>query len=147
MWTRLQAPFVPTHNSEGELLYTYATGSVSRVTVNTAATSYAVEVQDFSGVTPGAVPVSASGSGTGQSASASVGAGGLEVGFVAGHGNAEPITLGSGLTPQPQVPSAAGVPISTLITGYETSGGSGTLSATFPTAMYWAAGVAVFPAS
>ena len=65
---------------------------------------------------------------------------------MAGHGNSEAITLASGLTPQPQVPSAAGTSISTLITGYETTSGTGIFSGTFPTAMYWASGVAVFPA-
>jgi Calcineurin-like phosphoesterase len=145
-WTLIAAPDSTGHNSEGEFWYTYATGSVSTVTATTKATSIASEVQVFSGVTPGAVPASGSGSNTGLAASASTTAGGLEVGFVAGHGNAERITLGTGLTPQPQVSSAAGTSISTLTTGYETSGGSGTFSATFPTAMYWASGVAVFPA-
>ncbi len=146
-WTMLQDPYVQSHNSEGELWYTYAIAPVSTVTVSTAAASFAVEVQDFSGVKPGAVPVSGSGSNTGTAAISAASAGGLEVGFVAGHGSAEPITLGAGLTPQPQVQSAAGTSISTLTTGYQISGGSGTFSGTFPTAMYWASGVAVFPAS
>jgi hypothetical protein len=146
-WAMLQAPYsVGGHNSEGELWYTYATGSVSTVTATTKATSIASEVQVFSGVTVGAVPASGSGSQSSNVASSSASAGGLEVGFVAGHGNAEPITLASGLTPQSQVPSALGTSISTLITGYEISGGSGTFSGTFPTAMYWASGVATFPA-
>jgi hypothetical protein len=146
-WHLLQAPDTPQHNSEGELWYTYATGSVSTVTATTKATSIASEVQVFSGVQVGAVPVSGSGSQSSNAASSSASGSGLEVGFVAGHGNSEAITLGAGLTPQPQVPSAAGTSISTLITGYETSGGSGTFSGTFPTAMYWASGVAIFPTS
>jgi hypothetical protein len=145
-WTLLQAPYVATHNSEGELWYTYATGSVSTVTATTKATSIASEVQVFSGVPAGTVPASGSGSADSNAASSSASGSGLEVGFVAGHGNSEAITLGAGLTPQPQVPSAAGTSISTLTTGYETSGGTGTFSGTFPTAMYWASGVAVFPA-
>jgi hypothetical protein len=116
------------------------------VTATTKATSIASEVQVFSGVKVGAVPASGSGSAKGTAASASTSANSLEVGFVAGHGNSEAITLASGLTPQPQVPSAAGTSISTLITGYETTSGTGIFSGTFPTAMYWASGVAVFPA-
>jgi len=146
-WTLLQAPYSPGgHNSEGELWYTYATGSVSTVTATTKATSIASEVQVFSGVPAGTVPASGSGSADSNAASSSASGSGLEVGFVAGHGNSEAITLGAGLTPQPQVPSAAGTSISTLITGYETTSGTGTFSGTFPTAMYWASGVAVFPA-
>ncbi len=146
-WHLVVAPDSSGHNSEGELWYTYALGSVSAVTAATTAPSIATEVQVFSGVKSGSPPTSGSTSATGTAASASAAAGSLEVGFIAGHGNAEPITLGGGLTPQSQVQSAPGTSISTLITGYESPGGSGTFSGTFGTAMYWASGVAVFPAA
>ena len=70
----------------------------------------------------------------------------LAVGFAAGHGNSEAMTPNAaGYTTEPQQTST-GTDIASVITGYELlpTAGSTAFSATFGTAMYWAAGVAVF---
>ena len=73
----------------------------------------------------------------------------LAVGFIAGHGNAEAISVTSpGYTTQAQQTTTGS--IATVETGYEVLGPPGPQSFTgsFGTAMYWADGIAVFrPAS
>jgi len=68
------------------------------------------------------------------------------VGFVAGHGNSQQMSPTPGYSTQPQVSTTGSV--ASLITGYQISSGSPpSFGATFGTAMYWAAGVAVFRAA
>ena len=143
-WTKLEAVHVSGHNSEGDLWYTFTKGSASPVQVTTKAASDALEVQEFSGV-GGIDSQSAAASNTGTTASSGTatpsGAGDLAVGFVAGHGNAEAITPSAGFTSAPQV-SGSSV---TLVTGYQVAGtGALSFGGTFTTAMYWAAGLALF---
>ena len=73
----------------------------------------------------------------------------MAVGFIAGHGNGEPISVTSpGYTSQAQQTTTG--TIATVITGYQRAqwGWSPDLRWGFGTAMYWAAGIAVFrPAS
>ena len=116
------------------------------MTATTKATSLASEVQVFTGVALGAVPTAGSTSNTGQSASVPATAGGLEVGFVAGHGSAEAINPTAGFTPQTEVQSSGSGSIATLVTAYETPGTATSFGGTFGSSMYWAAGVATFPA-
>ena len=125
--------------------WTDALGPVSTVTVTTGAASLATEVQEFSGVRPGPPLASSVTSGLGSTASVSASPGGVEVGFVAGHGNAEAVTPTTGFTSQPQVQSA-GTSIASLVTGYQTPGLSTSFGGTFGTSMYWAAGVVTFAA-
>ncbi len=146
-WHLIGANDVSGHNSEGELWWTDAIGSVSTVTAATNSTSLATEVQEFSGVRAGAPTSSAVTSGDSAAATAAATGGGLEVGFVAGHGNAEAITPTAGFTGQSQVQSSGSSSIASLITAYQTPGTATAFGGTFGSAMYWAAGVATFAAS
>ncbi len=151
IWTRVGAADVSGHNSDGELWYAAGAASVTSVTVHVAsAASVALEAQEFSGVaTTAALDTSAVASNTGTSAasgqaSPSV-ANELVVGFVAGHANAEAISLTTpGISPQPQQTSAS--PVATVAAGYVVLGAPSArnLTGSFPTAMYWAAGIALF---
>jgi hypothetical protein len=72
----------------------------------------------------------------------------LIVGFVAGHGNAQPITVTTpGLTVQPMVATTG--TITTVVTGSGVLAATGpsSITGTFGTAMYWASGVALFRAA
>ena len=120
---------------------------MSTVTATTGSASIATEVQEFSGVKAGAPVASSATSGDSAAASTAATAGGLEVGFVAGHGNAEAITPSSGFVSQSQVQSSGSSNIASLITAYETPGTATSFGGTFGSAMYWAAGVATFAAS
>ena len=141
-WTKLIDATTSGHYSDGTMWYAVAKAPVSSVTATTATTSVAVEVQEFSGIgTSPAVTVGGA-SNTGTSASANTTGTGLVVGFVAGHSNGQAITLNSALTAQAQVTTPS--PIVSVVTGYQLSGSSPTITGTFGTAMYWAAGVAVF---
>jgi hypothetical protein len=146
-WTKVGAWSASGHNSDGELWYSANAKSASTVTVTVGTAAYvAFTVQEFSGVA--GLDTSAGASNTGTSASSGQPAtvppaGELVVGFVAGHGNGQPMTPSSGYTTQPQV-STTGT-VASLITGYQLSDGSTAgFGATFGTAMYWSAGVAVF---
>jgi hypothetical protein len=150
-WTRIGAFNVAGHNSNGEMWYSANAGPATMVTVHTAsAASVAFEVQEFSGVaTTNALDVSAGSSNTSASASSGTGTSTatneLAVGFVAGHGNSEPMSVTSGgFTTQPQQITTGS--IATVVTGYQLLAGPGgqSFAGSFATAMYWAAGVAVF---
>ena len=139
------------HNSNGEMWYAANTSPTVTVTVHNAAAAFeSFEVQEFAGVAAtGPLDVSTGASNTGTAANSgtvtSTAANELAVGFVAGHGNAEPITVTSpGYTTQAQQTSTGSV--TTVITGYQVLGAPGAQSfaGSFGTAMYWAAGVAVF---
>jgi hypothetical protein len=122
------------------------------VHLGTAANT-AVEVQEFSGVaTTSPLDVLAGTSNTSTSASSSLvtpgAANELLVGFVAGHANAEAMTVNAaGFTSQLQ--QTTGASVASLVTGFEVLGApsSQAFSATFPTAMYWASGIAAFKAA
>ena len=150
-WTRVGSYSVSGHNSDGELWYSANAKSVTTVTVNNAsATFVAFEVQEFSGVaTTSPLDTLAGTSNTSSSASSgsatSSVANELAVGFVAGHGNSQPITVtASGYTAQPQQTTTG--TIATVVTGYKVLPTTGTqgFSSTFGTAMYWASGIAIF---
>ncbi|HUY66043.1 MAG TPA: hypothetical protein VMV06_04440 [Acidimicrobiales bacterium] len=90
-----------------------------------------------------------SGSGAAAAAGSIVPAapGELAVGFVAGHGSSQVVTPTPGYTTGSQV--AAGTSAS-LVSGYQVLGAPAAESfgGTFPSSMYWAAGLAFFaPAS
>jgi Calcineurin-like phosphoesterase len=145
-WTRINAWNVSGHNSDGELWYSRTATPASTVTVTTGSAAYvAFTVQEFSGFT--ALDTSAGASNTGTTATSgtatAAAAGELVVGFVAGHGSAQAMTLGAGYTARPQVSTSGSV--ASLVAGYQLPGSaSPSISATFPSAMYWSAGVAVF---
>ena len=150
-WARVGTADVSGHNSDGELWYLADAPAVTSVTVNVAsAASLSLDVQEFSGVAltaPLDTSVLASNTGT-VAASGSLtpsAANELAVGFAAGHANAETITATTpGFTEHPQQTSSS--PFATVSAGYEVLGSPSALSVTasFATAMYWAAGLALF---
>ena len=151
-WTRAGAYSVSGHFSDGELWYCANAKSTSSVVAKVASsTIVATRVSEFSGIAAtGALEAATGSSNTGHTAaSGSVTAPrpkDLVVGFAAGHDNAQTMTIATaGYTSQPQVTSKA-TTISTVLTGYQVLAASAavSLTATFSTTMYWAAGVAVF---
>jgi hypothetical protein len=153
-WTRIGAFSVSGHNSDGEMWYSPNAGSASAVTVHLGTTANtAVEVQEFSGVATSS-PLDTSAGTSNTSTAASSGAitpaagNELLVGFAAGHGNAEAMTVTSaGFTLQPQ--QTTGASVASVVAGSKvlSSPTAQAFTATFPTAMYWAAGIAVFRAA
>lgn len=150
-WTRIGAFSVSGHNSNGELWYAPNAASATSVTVHTAsATTLALSVQEFSGVAAtNPLDGSAGTANTGTSASSGsftpTGANELLVGFVAGHANAQAMTVtAGGYTVQPQQTSTGN--IASVVTGYQVLGSPSAQSftATFGSSMYWAAGIAAF---
>ncbi len=117
---------------------------------NASAAFVSFEVQEFAGVAAtGPLDVATGTSNTSTAANSgtvtSTVANELAVGFVAGHNNAEAITVTSpGYTTQAQQTTTGS--IATVITGYQVLGAPGAQSfaGSFGTAMYWAAGIAVF---
>ena len=111
----------------------------------------AVEVQEFSAIAAtGSLDVATGTSNTsttaGSGAVTPTAANDLVVGFVAGHGNGEAITVTApGYTPQPQQ-STTGTGIASVITGFQvlTSASSQTMMGSFAQAMYWSSGIATF---
>jgi len=154
-WTRIGAYAVSGHNSDGEMWYSPNAKTVSSVTAHTgSATTMAVEVQEFSGIaTTGSLDVATGASNTGTTASSGsvtpAAANDLVVGFVAGHGNGEAITVTApGYTVQTQQ-TTTGTGITSVITGIQvlTSASSQTMTGSFAQAIYWSSGVATFKAA
>jgi len=154
-WTRIGAFFVSGHNSDGEMWYSANAKSATSVVVHTTGTVVtAMAVQEFSGVsTTSPLDVSTGTSNTSTAAiSGSVtptASTDLVVGFVAGHSNAEAISVGAGYTAQAQQTStAAGSTPASVVTGYKvlTTASAQAFTASFTTAMYWAAGIVSFKA-
>jgi hypothetical protein len=153
-WTRLAGYNSSGHNSNGEVWYSAGARATTTVTAHTAsAASMSLVVQEFSGVaTTSPVDTATGTSATGLTAAsgstASSAANDLAVGFVAGHGNAESVTVTApGYVAQPQQTTTGS--IATVVAGYQvlSSPTSTAFTGTFPTAMYWAAGVTLFRAA
>lgn len=151
-WTEVGAYDSSGHFSDGELWYTADAKPTTTVTVHvSSATTISFEILEFSGVaTSGPLDSSAGTSNTGTTAgsgsASSTSTDELAVGFAAGHGNSEAMTPNAaGYTTEPQQTST-GTNTASIVTGYQIlpAVGSTAFSATFGTAMYWAAGVAVF---
>jgi len=154
LWTRIGAYSVASHNSDGEMWYAPNANSTTAVTVHLGtATNTALEVQEFAGVAATApLDVSAGTSNTATAANSGPVTPGaareLVVGFVAGHANAETMTVNAaGFNTQPQ--QTTGTSVASVATGYQVLGSPAAeaFSAAFPTAMYWASGVAAFRAA
>ena len=153
-WTKIGAYDVSGHNSDGEMWYSPNAASAATVTVHLSSTvNTAIEVQEFSGVAT-ASPLDTSAGQSNTSTSADSGsitpAAGNEllVGFAAGHANAETMTVSSaGFTTQPQ--QTTGASVASIVTGSKvlSTPSAQAFTATFPTAMYWAAGIAAFKAA
>ena len=150
-WTRVGSYSVSGHNSDGELWYSANAKPVTTVTVNNASAAFeSFEVQEFSGVaTTSPLDTFAGASNTSTSATSGSAtsnvANELAVGFVAGHGNSQPITVtASGYTAQPQQTTTG--TIATVVTGYKVlpATGAQSFTGTFGSTMYWASGIAIF---
>jgi hypothetical protein len=150
-WTRIGSYYVSGHYSDGEMWYAANAQPVTSVTVHTAsAATVGFAVQEYSGIrTTSPLGTSAGASNTsimaGSGSTASTVPDSLVVGFVAGHGNAQVINVTSpGFTVLPQRTSTGTA--ASVVAGYAVAGTPGpqSFTASFGTAMYWAAGVAVF---
>lgn len=150
-WKRAGAYYVSGHYSDGEIWYAAGTSPVQAITVTTAAGSVALELEEFSGVAatdPLDRTAGTAGSGTAPSSGQVVPSTGAElaVGFVAGHGSAQPITVSEGgyeLAPQVTTtsPSTVSVRMGHTLCAV---GVPQAFAGTFPSSMYWAAGIVVF---
>ena len=152
-WTRIGAYSASGHNSDGELWYCPNAQPTTAVTVHQATVvNTALGLQEFAGVTPTSpLDVAAGTSSTSSVAAAGpvtpLAANELLVGFAAGHGSTSPMTVGAGFSSQPQ--QTTGASFASLVTGYRvlSAPSAQSFTATFPTAMYWAAGIVAFKAS
>jgi len=154
-WVRIGAYAVSGHNSDGEMWYSANARAVTNVTVHMAsAVVVALVAQEFSGVAATDPLDAATGtSNTSTAPSSGVvtpsGSADLVVGFVAGHNNAQAITI---TTPdfavQPQQTSRAANIASVVVASKVASLTSvQRVAGSFSRAMYWAAGIAVFKAA
>jgi hypothetical protein len=151
-WTKVLTKYVSGQNSDGELWYAPNAASVQGVTVTTGATTVALQLQEFSGVATSKpfLDASAGSAATSSSASSSpvtpATTGELAVGFIAGHGSTQAAALTSpGFTNEPLVTTSSPSKVS-VISGYQalSSTTAQSYAGTFATAMYWAAGIALF---
>jgi hypothetical protein len=152
-WSKVNAWSTASHNSDGEMWYAVNASAAATLTVTThvtTAASMALEVDEFSGIaTTNPLDQSLGASTTGTTASAGPltpgSAGELLVGFTAGHASSQLMTVSTnGYSVQPQRTSTN--PVATLVTGFSVGAAPQPTSfaATFPAAMYWAAGLAAF---
>jgi hypothetical protein len=150
-WTRIGSYYVSGHYSDGEMWYAANAQPVTSVTVHTAsAATVGFAVQEYSGIrTTSPLGTSAGASNTsimaGSGSTTSTAPNSLVVGFVAGHGNPQVISVTSpGFTVLPQRTSTGTA--ASVVAGYAVAVAPGpqSFTASFGTAMYWAAGVAVF---
>jgi hypothetical protein len=155
-WTRIGAFAVASRYSDGEMWYAADAKPVTSVTAQTANPAViSLQVQEFSGVaTTSPLDVS---TGT-ANGSTSPGSGSvtptapndLVVGFIAGHSNAEAISVADpAYTAQPQQTSnGGGLLVASVVTGYQvlSSASAQNFAGSFSSSMYWAAGIACFKA-
>lgn len=150
-WARIGTYYVSGHYSDGEMWFAANAKPATSVTVHTAsAATVSFAVQEYSGIrTTSPLGSSAGASNTSimanSGSTASTAPNSLVVGFVAGHGNSQVITGSSpGFTMLPQRTSTGTA--ASEVAGYAVAAAPGpqSITASFGTAMYWAAGVAVF---
>jgi hypothetical protein len=150
-WTRIGAYAVSGHYSDGELWYAANARPVTSVIVhNASAAVVAARVLEFSGVaTSNPLDLNTGTSNTSTSASSgsvTSGAGELAVGFVAGHGSTQSITVtAAGFTALGQLTSTASTPTS-VVAGFALPAAAIPVSftGTVASSYYWAAGIALF---
>jgi hypothetical protein len=151
-WIRIGAYAVSGHNSDGEMWYSANARAATSVTVHTASAAIvAFTAQEFAGVaTTNPLDVTtgtANRSKTPSSGSATPSASSdLVVGFLAGHANAQPMTVTApGYTAQPQQTSGASNVASVVVaSAVATLTSAQNLTGSFAAKMYWAAGIAMF---
>ena len=152
-WTRVGRYAASGHNSDGELWYSANAGAVTAVTVHTkSAVVAAISVQEFSGVATASPLDTAAGTSASSTAPSSgtttpTVPGDLAVGFIAGHGNKQAIAVtAGGYTGLPQQTSPVSGHVASAVVGYHvvSTVTAQTFTGHVGTAMYWAAGVAMF---
>ncbi|HJQ02045.1 MAG TPA: hypothetical protein VJ851_10610 [Jatrophihabitans sp.] len=150
VWRKVNAWSTASHNSDGELWYAANAAPTTMVTAHIAtAATMTLQVQEFAGIAAvNPLDTSVGASNTGTSASSGpltpAAAGELLVGFVAGHANAQAITVApAGYTVLPQQASTG--TITTVVVGYQVlSPASVSFTGSYSAAMYWAAGLVAF---
>jgi hypothetical protein len=152
-WTRVGAYLASGHFSDGELWYAANANPTTTITVKVAsAASIAVEVLEFSGIAasnPLDTSAGTSNTGTAPDSGKLTPAASTElvVGFIAGHGNAQALSVTTpGYTVQAQA-TTTGTAV-TVRTAYQVLSSASPIgiAGSFATSMYWAAGVAAFKA-
>ena len=146
-WKKANAWSTASHNSDGGLDVAAGLASIALLA---AAASMAFEVQEFAGIAaidPLDTTLGASNTGTNVSSGPLTPAadGELLIGFVAGHANAQAITVSpAGYTVLPQQTSTGS--ITTIVVGYQVLNPASAISfaGSYPAAMYWAAGLVAF---
>jgi hypothetical protein len=149
-WTRIGAYFASGHFSDGELWYSANAAATTTVTIHVAtAASMAFEALEFSGIAaanPVDVSTGTSNIGTTpDSGTVTPGSSELVVGFLAGHGNAQALTVTTaGYTSQAQA-TTTGTAV-TVRTAYQVVNSANPIgiAGSFSTSMYWTAGIAAF---
>jgi hypothetical protein len=152
-WTKVGAYSVAGQNSDGELWYAANTTPVRTITVTTTA-NVALQVQEFNGVlATSPLDKSAGTAATANSANSGLATptvtADLAIGFIAGHANTQAIAVNSpGYSLRPQQ-NTSGTGAVSVVSGFQTLSNTSpqSFSATFPNAMYWAAGIALFKSS
>ena len=133
--------------------YSPNAASVSTVTATTGASTVALRVQEFSGVASvspleGSNGAAANGTTASSTQATATSPNDLAVGFIAGHSNTQTISVTSpGYTLQPQQTTSTPSKVS-IETGYRVlpSTGAQSFAGSFPSGMYWSAGIALFKA-
>ena len=154
-WTNVGAYFVSAHFSDGEMWYSANAKSDTNVVIHmTTAVAASMSVQEFSGIattSPLDVSLGTSNTSTAPSSGAvtPTAATDLMVGFIAGHANAQAITVtpAIGYTAQPQQTSSnAGATVASVVTGYKvlTTSSAQTFSGSRPRRCTRASGIAEF---
>ena len=125
-----------------------------QVTVTTNATAVALNLQEYSGVATSS-PLDGSNGSAGDSATAAsgsvtpTGSNDLAVGYIAGHGNSEAISITSpGFTALSQQNTTSPNLVS-VKSGYQdlSSTAAQSFSGSYPASQYWSSGIALFKAS
>jgi hypothetical protein len=154
VWTKIGAYALASHNSDGEMWYSANSRPTTSVTVRTAKRALvALGAQEFSGVLAtnpldGASGASNLGKAPDSGSVTPSESGDLVVGFLAGHSAAQAMTVTApGFVTQPQQTSrSGGSNIASVVVASRVASlnAAQDLTGSFGTAMYWAAGVAVF---
>ncbi|MCW2594159.1 MAG: metallophosphoesterase, partial [Jatrophihabitans sp.] len=152
-WLRAGAYAVAGQNSDGELWYAANAAPATRVTVTTGAV-VALQVQEFNGVAAsnpldGSIGAAGTSQAAASGASTPTSTNDLAIGFVAGHGNAQAMSVTSpGYTAGAQQTTTSPSIVS-VRAGWRALGSAAaqTFSASFASTMYWSAGVALFKAA
>ena len=152
-WVKIRATAVSGQKSDGEMWYAANAAAVSSVTVTTGASTVALNLQEYSGVAASS-PLDGSNGAAGDGTSATsgpvtpTGSNDLAVGFIAGHGNSESISLTSpGFTSLPQQTTTSPNLVS-VESGYQDLASTATqsFSGDYPTIQYWSSGIVLLKA-